>query len=398
VVSAAPTDARFDFDRDLERMDRDLAELEEKARTGPPDLDVAIRIAGRRYHRAALTGRPADAGLAEEAVGAALRAFPGAPDLCLIRANLDFMLHRLPEVRQTLQDSPALAESTQGRAIRGDLFMQEGRYADARREFSDVMAEDPTWDNIARLAHFEAKFGAPEEADSLYEQAEDELTAKQMRAYAWVELQRGLLDRAHGRYDGALEHYRRADAAYSGYWLVREHMAEVLGAQRRWSEAAAAYEAVVRAVPRPELYQALAELYLRMGDAARAEPWKQRALDGYLASVRSGGVHYFHHLVDFYADVMEDGPAAVEWASRDIALRRNAHTQAALAWALYRAGRFDEAARETEEVLKSGLRDAHSLAQAATILAAAGAGDRARHLSQAANDMNPHLDAFHVHR
>jgi tetratricopeptide (TPR) repeat protein len=391
-------DTRTDFERDLERMDRDLDDLDERWRSGPPDLDVAIRIAGRRYHRAALTGVPSDVGVAEEAVRAARSAFPEAPDLCLIKANLDFMLHRLPEVRRNLEESPALAESPQGRAIRGDLHMQDGRYAEARNVFEDVAAEDPTWENLARLAHYEATRGAPEKADELFAHAEDDLTAKQMRAYAWVQLQRGLLDRARGRFDDALGHYRLADQSYSGYWRVQEHIAEILAAQDRWDEAASTYEAVAARVPRPELYQALAELYSQSGDASRSNVWRDRALESYLDSALAGGVHYFHHLVDFCADVLGDGPAALYWARKDIALRRNVHTQMALAWALYRAGRVAEAAKEVGEVLAAGLNEARGLSQAAAVLDAAGAHDEARRLNQRACGMNPFLDAFHVHR
>ena len=54
-------------------------------------------------------------------------------------------------------------------------------------------------------------------------------------------------------------------------------------------------------------------------------------------------MHYYHHLVDFYSDVAEDGPQAVHWARQDLALRENFSTQGALAWALHRDGRPGEA-------------------------------------------------------
>ena len=90
-------------------------------------------------------------------------------------------------------------------------------------------------------------------ADRLYEEAEDELTAKEMRAYAWLEVQRGFLDFAHGRHGDARLHYRRADAAYPGYWLVEEHIAEVLGAEGRYAEAVEILERIVSTVDRPDL-------------------------------------------------------------------------------------------------------------------------------------------------
>ena len=60
-------------------------------------------------------------------------------------------------------------------------------------------------------------------------------------------------------------HYRRADAAYPGYWLVEEHIAEVLGAEGRYAEAAEILERIVSTVDRPDLAQAIAELYQLAG-------------------------------------------------------------------------------------------------------------------------------------
>jgi hypothetical protein len=64
-------------------------------------------------------------------------------------------------------------------------------------------------------------------------------------------------------------------------------------------------------VPRPELQQALGGLYGVMGEKERAQAWHARALAGYLESAERGGVHYYHHLVDFNADVAGNGAAAV---------------------------------------------------------------------------------------
>ena len=181
-------------------------------------------------------------------------------------------------------------------------------------------------------------------ADDLYARAEDELTAKEMRSYAWLELQRGLLDIAQGRHDEALAHYHRADRAYSGDWLVAEHIAEAMAAQGHYQEAAKLYESLVARVPKPELRQALGELYSVMGDEDRAKPLFDAAEASYLESARRGEVHYYHHLADLYSDAIKNGGEAVKWARQDIMLRENFATQSALAWALYRNGEVDAAA------------------------------------------------------
>jgi hypothetical protein len=68
-------------------------------------------------------------------------------------------------------------------------------------------------------------------------------------------------------------------------------------------------------------------------------------------------VQYHHHLVEYYADVGGDGAAAVLWAERDHALRPHYATEAALAWALDRADRRDEALGMARRALASGVRD-----------------------------------------
>ena len=73
--------------------------------------------------------------------------------------------------------------------------------------------------------------------DRLYREAEDELTAKEMRSYAWLEVQRGFLAFSRGGYPEARSHYDIAEAAYPGYWLVGEYQAELLGAEGRHAEA-----------------------------------------------------------------------------------------------------------------------------------------------------------------
>jgi tetratricopeptide (TPR) repeat protein len=201
-----------------------------------------------------------------------------------------------------------------------------------------------------------------------------------------------------GRYEDALAHYDRADRAYSGYWLVDDHKAELLGAQGKFEEAARLYEQVIARAPRPEFQQALGELYEVLGQFDRAEEWYQKALAGYLESAQRGDVHFYHHLADFYADVREDGAEAVKWARKDIALRRNFSTLAALAWALYRAGDFAAAFETMNQALASGAADAHLFFQAATIFQSAGGNGKGERYLQMAHEINPHYRSFHVHR
>src|SRR5437762_7438443 len=100
------------------------------------------------------------------------------------------------------------------------------------------------------------------------------------------------------------------------------------------------YQSIALNGRRPELEQAVGELCELARRSGPAAYWKQRALTAYLRSAQRGEVHYYHHLVDYYTDAAEDGAEAVKWAQKDLELRENFATQAALAGALYRDGRF----------------------------------------------------------
>jgi len=232
----------------------------------------------------------------------------------------------------------------------------------------------------------------------LYDEAVDELTAKEMRHYSWLELQRGVLDLSRGQYEKARNHYERADRAYTGHWLVQEHMAELAGAEGRFDEAEKLYRDVVERVQRPDFQQALGELYLTMEKPKEATEYLNKAREGFLRSAEQGEVHYYHHLADFYADVEENGAEAVKWARKDIELRRNFATLTALAWALYRAEQFSEALELMTEALSSGAKDARLFRAAGLIYTAASPnGKGAWYLAKAA-ELNPNLTNFHVHR
>ena len=193
--------------------------------------------------------------------------------------------------------------------------------------------DERSWGALARLAYFSGKMGDPAGADRLYREAQDELTAKEMRSYAWLEVQRGFLDFAHGRYPEARSHYDRADGL-SGYWLVDEYMAELLAAEGRCAEAIAMFERLVAAVRRPDLEQAIGELYQLAGKTA-ARHWRQRALAAYLksAATRRGALLAPPCRLLCRCRAKTARRRSV-WARKDLQLRENFSTQAALAWAL----------------------------------------------------------------
>jgi tetratricopeptide (TPR) repeat protein len=385
------------FIEELERTDNALSDLERTVRSSPTDVEKATQYLYQRYHRASLTGSAAEFASTRQAINAALERHRLWPDLCLLRANLDFKFHRLDAVAELLTSHPGLAASPSGSVLQADLDFQLGKYDQARKGYEQAIEKERTWDNLARLAYFKWKMGDEAEADRLYFEAEEELTAKEMRSFAWVELQRGVLDLQAGRYHDARQHYRRAGTAYPGHWLTVEHFAELSGAEGHFREAIDLYQSVVRRVPKPELHQAIGELYSAVDRPDEAERWFATALQGYLESTNRGEVQYYHHLVDFYSEVRKEGHEAVRWGQKDIALRHNYSTQAALAGALYLDNQIDHAVTLVDRALSSSVQEARLFHLAGTIHLAAGHSDLGHRLLEKAARINPHHENFHMH-
>ena len=218
------------------------------------------------------------------------------------------------------------------------------------------------------------------------------------RSYAWVAVQRGLLEFNRGRYDRAWAHYEQADKAYSGYWLVEAHVAELLGAQRKFDQAVALYRKTLARAPRPELHRRSGICTCSWDEPSEARPWHDRALAAYLESAGRGEVRYYHHLARFYADVRQDGAEAVKWARKDAELRPHFVTQDGLAWALYRDGEFAAALEsDGQAALASGVKDAHVFFHAGIISLAAGRTAEAKQFLKMVAEMDPGYENFHAH-
>jgi tetratricopeptide (TPR) repeat protein len=390
LVEACGASRPTDYETDVSNFDRQLASM-------PQEADPAAR-AELLFRRAALTSAPDDFLKANAAADAAIQRGGPVEDFLLAEADLDLKRHRPLHARDVLESVIDLHDNFAGRTLQADIDVQLGQFDDAFHIYRDVINEEPTWDRMARLGYLEYLTGNAIAADILYAQAEDEITAKEMRAYAWVEVQRGALEFGQGHDAVALTHYQRAERAYSGYWIAQERIAELLGAERHFSRSIRLYREILARTGKPEIAQALGDLYVFMGRPEDAKPWHARALATYLESVTRGETAYIHQLSGFYADVLLNGPEAVHWARKDLEQRGDPASHDGLAWALYRDGQYNAAYDQMRAALARGTVDAHLFFHASMIGAAAGHAEEGRSYLQRAAAVNPEYTRFHAHR
>jgi tetratricopeptide (TPR) repeat protein len=298
--------------------------------------------------------------------------------------------HRFPEALEAAgqllaMDSGAVA----ARAMLGEIELELGRYADARRTLGMLATSrsDPTV--APRLARWEELRGRPEAARALLRAARERAGAAHgtpREQLAWFQLRLGDLAMRHGRLTEAA---RELDAGLA----LRPDDHRLLGASARLAllrgDAGRARQLGERALagtPDPATLALLHDAAAGLGDSAGAAQYA-RAMT-LAVRAQPGPLHRAWSLF-----LLDHGIAAASMVARsraELDTRQDVYGWDLYAWALYRAGRPAEAARAMSRALALGTRDAAMHYHAGMIARAA--GDRRgaiEHLAQAL-DINPH--------
>ncbi len=317
--------------------------------------------------RARLTGEYEDYVAADALLDRAFAIAPAGAGPFLERASLDFTLHRLPRIepalaaaeRAILVDVPTRAAIL---SLRADVALQCGRLEEARRGLDAALNLHATATGWARLASWQWESGDLEGAEATYRKAASMSHAARGSQRAWTHLQLGLMDLEAGRLDDAMAHYRNADAVFPGWWLIEEHIAEVLALQGQIAPAMRMYRDLIARTHNPEFMDALASIHRARGEAKAAESWireARRIHDRRLAQFpEAASGHALEHFLDF-----GDSQTALRLALANYALRPNRTAREQLVRAYEQAGQA-EAARRLAEGAVPTKASAGSLSQA----------------------------------
>jgi tetratricopeptide (TPR) repeat protein len=129
----------------------------------------------------------------------------------------------------------------------------------------------------------------------------------------------------------------------------------------------------------------------RLGDA-RAAAGDQPGAEKAYATIRPGEDHDKRTAAQFFAAKDRRIDDAVRLARAEIETRPGIYTWDALAWALYRAGKLDEAQKASDEAMRLGTKDGTLLFHAGAIRIARGDEAEGKNLVRAALAMNRHFD------
>ncbi len=390
-TAARPAVARSGYLAALADLERQRNQLDAQAARYPDSWAVSEQRVLLHLQGLQLTGdyrqyRDAAAALAE----AKSRAGAAAAALCATEVALAFSQHRLDDAALKLVDCTPTSEAAQATLaeMSAALPFYRGDYPAAFAAHRALLAERPGIAVLARLAQLHFVSGHREEALALLDRAERSHHGGDAQLKAWLLLQRAIIELESGFWEDARAWLLAAERAFPGWWLIREHLAEIHALLGEDEAALREYAAVIEQTGHPEFMDALAELLRARGDEAGARAWIARARTRHeqrlaLAPEASYG-HGLEHFLQFGT------PAeALALARKNHALRPYGEAQMQLANALLRSGDVREAEALMHTALASGWRTAELHAVAARTFAAAGKLADAQKQRALAKALNP---------
>jgi tetratricopeptide (TPR) repeat protein len=286
----------------------------------------------------------------------------------LLRGHVRHQQHRFAEaeaVGRALVASRGLAIDF---ALLGDALMEQGKLAEAADAYQRMIDLKPYYQSYTRAAHLRWLRGHLDGAIELMRKAVASASPRDPEAGPWARtrladyyLQSGRLDLARAECDTVL-------AGRPGYAPALLALGRVHLAQRRPLDAVAALRAAEAVNPQPDIRWTLA-------DALRAAGLDADAAGVEATLVREGALRDPRTLALYLSTRGESPDRAVDLARRELAVRGDVFTHDAVAWALARAGRADEAAPHMARALAEGTADARLFLHGGLI--AAETGDRA---------------------
>ncbi len=356
---------------------------------GPVVWPQWVALAEAQQALAQLTGDYRFYSEAEQSLAKAF-ALAGKGGPYLARARFNFAVHRLDRVEADLDlaGKEGDPDVTAIMALRADLAFYRGQYQQALTGYRAVLQRREDLPALVRLSHWHVRSGNLSEAHALLDRADAIYHGDSPHPRAFLALQRGLIELDRGRWDQALAHYHHALRLLPGWWLAREHIAEIHALQGDSDSALREYAEIIRDTQNPEFMDAMASLLRERGDEAAAAHWIARARKLYDARLSLLPEASYGHALDHFlrfGTVQE----ALALARKNHALRPNGESQIQLVDALLRAGEVQAAEQLIRTALESGWNTAELHAAAARSFAATAQRAEAEQHSAIAKALNP---------
>jgi len=368
--------------------------FQERIEENPGDV-AGLTILGQLYLRQAReTGDIATYVRAEAVLLRALKIEPNYSTANTSLASARYATHdfvgALDLAVELYEPSPSKTELL---AIIADAHLSLGHYERAAAIYQELFETNSSPPVLARLAHQAELHGNLDEALKLMQRAAGEALFNNVakEEMAWYLIRLGDLHFNAGQIDSAEEHYQAALRIYPDYYLALADLGKARAAQGRRENAIQLYEQAIAIIPQPDFLAALADLYAITGRPEEAErQYETVEFIGRLDALNQ--VIYNRQMAMFYANHDRNLDEALALASRELQVRKDVYGYDAQAWALYKNGRYQEAAEAILQAMSLGTRDAMLYYHAGMIYTALGDDHQAQAMLSQALSINSYFD------
>jgi tetratricopeptide (TPR) repeat protein len=366
----APAPAALDRITSGSSIGSAIASLEERLETAPDDAAAAAALGLAYVQRARVGGDPGDLALAESVLRDAAPRLEtgdasGAIGLAAVAAARHDFAGSLDHARRATRIAPHDGAAF---GVLGDALLELGRYDEAFGAFQQMVDVEPGLAAYTRVSYARELQGDIAGARRALTFAAGVAPGADDQAFVRYHL--GELARTSGERATAAAAYREAAGFAPGWAPPRVGLARIAWARGDAADAIERLRPVVERLPLPEYATLLGEMLAATGDDAGA----RAAFDVVRAQatlLEASGVNTDLEIALFEAD-HGDPLAAVDAARAEWERRRSVYVADAYAWALFRAGDPEEAARYAGLALRLGTRSAVFSFHAGMIAAANG--------------------------
>ena len=238
----------------------------------------------------------------------------------------------------------------------GDALMEMGQYDKAVEAYRTMLDIRPNLFSYNRMAYYRFVTGDIDGALSMMSQAV-ESSARFPENMAWCLVELGHMYFKTGRWDEAEDAYRKAIETFPSAHAAHAGLASVKAAKGEIHEAIDGYKKAQSITPLVQYTAALYDLYELSGNKPEAKR-QADTIDLVAKLERAANQKANRTLALVYANQDRNLAYSLELAQADFEVRGDVYTLDALAWALYKNGRLEEARKASSEALKTGAPEA----------------------------------------
>jgi len=314
--------------------------------------------------------------------------------------------HRFADALTWAQNALALGSGDPSSwAIAGDALADMGDYTGAAESYERL--ENPfaseeerlglSYERDSRMSSLRMVAGDAQGAVELMRGAIRAAAGARLPAenVAWSEYQLGEELFQAGDYAGADKAYLAALDEYPSYYRALGGLGKVRAAEGKLNDAVEFYKKALSVVPFPEYAAALGDVYHKLGkpDEGKRE-YDLVEFIGHLSALNQQ-IHN-RDLALFYADHDVKLDESMALARKELEVRRDIYTWDVLAWALFKIGRYQEAADAAAHALQQGTVDAQIYFHAGMIYGRLGDLGAAKNLLGRALNVSPQFHVLHA--